>query len=217
MDEHRDQPSRRQRRKDARPSEITAAALRLFHERGFAATKLDDVAAAAGVTKGTLYLYFPSKEALFKAVVQESVIPNIDRLAQAAASSTEPPLGKLALVLRLLAQGLNESDGCISKLMLAEAGNFPELAQFYVDEVVHRLHDVVRGILSEGIATQSFRNIDLVHTPRLIMAPLLLANMWRNTYGSFDRYPVDPAHYAELQIAMLQHGLLPSPQEPRHD
>lgn len=208
MDEHRDQPSRRQRRKDARPSEITAAALRLFHERGFAATKLDDVAAAAGVTKGTLYLYFPSKEALFKAVVQESVIPNIDRLAQTVAACPDGPVARLQLVLRLLAQGLNESDGCISKLVLAEAGNFPELAQFYATEVVYRLHDVVRGILSEGIAAQVFREVDLVHTPRQLLAPLLLANIWRNTYGDYDGQPVDPAHYAELQIAMLQHGLL---------
>src|ERR671927_705925 len=88
--------ARWRRRKDARPGEILAAALSCFAERGFAATRLDEVAARAGVTKGTVYLYFPSKEELFKAVVREALVPNIRRFEELAAAPSDSP----AMVLR---------------------------------------------------------------------------------------------------------------------
>ena len=82
-------PVPRKRRKEARPSELLEAALELFVEKGFAATRLEDVASRAGVSKGTLYLYFENKDALFKAVVQEGIIPVI---AENEAIAAEPPL-----------------------------------------------------------------------------------------------------------------------------
>ena len=129
------------RRKDARASELTAAALDLFVERGYAATRLDDVAARAGVSKGTVYLYFDNKAELFKAVVREGIVPLIAD-AEAALSHYQGPSGDL---LRGLILGWWQSVGQskllgIPKLVISEAGNFPEIAKFYADEVISRGH-----------------------------------------------------------------------------
>jgi len=127
-------PSKRQpkprwkRRKDARPGEIVAAALEVFGERGFAATKLADVARRAGVTKGTVYLYFDSKEALFKAVVRETIVPVIaqgEALAQSFTGSARELLERLVREYwRLVGE---TAVAGIPKLMMAEAATFPEL------------------------------------------------------------------------------------------
>ncbi|QLI82615.1 TetR/AcrR family transcriptional regulator [Chitinibacter fontanus] len=195
------------RRKEARPSEIIEAALQLFHQKGFSATKIDEVATAAGVTKGTVYLYFPSKEALFKAVVQDRVLPNLARMKEAVTQFNGSRADCLAHVLRGMAQALNDCNGSISKLMIAEAGNFPELAAFYNDEVVQPMHRVIRQILAEGIAIKEFREMDLEHMPRIIIAPIFLANIYRHTYGHLDAQPLDLMTYAEIQIDVLLRGL----------
>src|SRR5215831_11756164 len=127
------------RRKDARPSEIIAAALATFTERGFAAARLDDIAAQAGVTRGTLYLYFSSKEDLFKAVVRQLIVPIIAAGEEMVAGSTEPTpdlLKKFILSVPDLVAG--SPIPAIPKLVIAEARNFPDLAQFYFDEVLSR-------------------------------------------------------------------------------
>src|SRR5579883_1022372 len=115
----------RTRRKDARPGEIIAAALASFAQRGFAATKLEDVAAAAGISKGTIYLYFPTKEDLFRAVVRQAVLPNL----QAAEGDLAEHTGSSADLLRMLARRflqLLETDlTAVPKLVVAESGNFP--------------------------------------------------------------------------------------------
>src|SRR6478672_4464076 len=128
-----------ERRKDARPQELLAAALDLFVERGYAATRLEDVAAQAGVSKGTLYLYFANKEDLFKAMVRENVVPVIGE----AESIIDGHEGASADLFREIILGWWERIGNtklsgITKLMMAESGNFPEVAQFYHDEVISR-------------------------------------------------------------------------------
>src|SRR5438094_9829108 len=140
------------RRKDARPGEIVAAALEVFGERGFAATKLADVARRAGVTKGTVYLYFDSKEALFKAVVRETIVPVIaqgEALAQSFAGSARELLEQLVREYwRLI--GETKLAG-IPKLMMAEAATFPELTRFYYDEVLTRGHRPLAGLIGPGM------------------------------------------------------------------
>ena len=126
-----------ERRKDARPQELLDAALDHFVARGFAATRLDDVAKSAGVSKGTLYLYFSSKEELLKAVVRESIVPLIGQ----AESVIEQFEGSSEELFRLVIHtwwdnvGASKLSG-LPKLMMAAAGNFPELARFYQEEVV---------------------------------------------------------------------------------
>src|SRR5437899_10440928 len=121
-----------QRRKEDRPAEIVTAALAEFVERGFAATRLEAVARRAGVTKGTLYLYFDSKEDLFKAVVRETIVPVIaqgEALAQAHTGSARDLFEKLVRDYWRLV-GETRLAG-IPKLMIAEAANFPQLTRFY--------------------------------------------------------------------------------------
>ena len=149
------------RRKEARPEEITAAALELFVERGFAATRLEDVAARAGVSKGTVYLYFANKEELFKAVVREGLVSPIaemkDYVAQFPGSTFD--------LLRMLVLGWWEKVGAtrmagIPKLLLGESGNFPELVRFYLAEVVEPGHAVMTAIVKRGIARGEFRKVN---------------------------------------------------------
>ena len=131
----------RRRRKDARPSELTAAALELFVDKGFAATRLDDVAARAGVSKGTLYLYFDSKEALFKAVIEEGIVPT---LAAAELQLAEHNGSSVALLRKLLFGWWQHIGGTrlagVPKLIISESRNFPELAQYYHDKVICLLY-----------------------------------------------------------------------------
>ena len=131
-----------ERRKQARPSELVAAALALFVEKGYAGTRLEDVAARAGVSKGTLYLYFANKEELFKAVVRENIVRNIAQ-AQQMVSAYEGDTG--ALLAHLMREwwrriGDTPASG-IPKLVVSESGNFPQIARFYFDEVIDPVHD----------------------------------------------------------------------------
>jgi AcrR family transcriptional regulator len=129
----------RQRRKEARPAELTAAALELFVEKGFVGTRLDDVAARAGVSKGTLYLYFDSKEALFKAVIREGILPILDEGAGMVDNFTGSSADLLrGLILEWWKRIGSTSLGGVPKLMISESGNFPELANYYHDTVITR-------------------------------------------------------------------------------
>lgn len=145
-----------ERRKEARPQELLAAALDLFVERGFAATRLDDVAKAAGVSKGTLYLYFSSKEDLFKAVVRESIVPLIGEaegmIGEFSGDSEE--LFRTVMTNWWQNIGTTKLSG-LPKLMMAEAGNFPELARFYQEEVVNRGEKLVASMLARGRQSQA--------------------------------------------------------------
>src|SRR5256712_8052466 len=160
-------PSKRQskprwkRRKDGRPGEIVAAALEVFGERGFAATKLADVARRAGVTKGTVYLYFDSKEALFKAVVRETIVPVIakgEALAQSFTGSARELVEQLAREYwRLVGE---TAVAGIPKLMMAEAATFPELTRFYYEEVVTRGHRLMAGGIERRIKNGGVPPVD---------------------------------------------------------
>ncbi len=145
------------RRKESRPGELLHAALECFAERGFAATRLEDVAARAGVTKGTAYLYYASKEDLFKAVVRGYLVPVIASL-EAAADAPGPVFQLLERVVGLFVEKVYESPlSAIPKLVISEAGNFPELAGFYLEEVIDRGRRLVGKLLNRGIASGEFR------------------------------------------------------------
>jgi len=200
--------TRWRRRKEARPEEILSAALESFAERGFAATRIEDVAARAGISKGTLYLYFDGKEELFKAVVRQALLPNLARI-EALAASFEGPSG--SLLERLLASiaGVVESRvGAIPKLVIAEAGNFPDLARFYLDEVVHRGLGLIATILRRGIARGEFRAIDVDHAVFCVIAPLLIAALWKNSLEPHDQAgPLDVQALVRAHLDLLLRGL----------
>ena len=197
----------RRRRKDARPSELTAAALELFVERGFATTRLEDVAARAGVSKGTLYLYFDSKEALFKAVIEEGIVPTLVAAEQQLAEHS----GSAAELLRKLLFGWWQQIGGtrlagVPKLIISESRNFPELAQYYHDKVILRGRALLRTVLQRGIADGEFRALDVETAIDVIIAPLLMLVIWRFSL-CFCGQETDPESYLETHFDLLVHGL----------
>ena len=199
----------RRRRKEARPSELTAAALDFFVEKGFAATRLEDVAARAGVSKGTLYLYFDSKEALFKAVVEESIVP---LLVAAEQQMAEFEGSSLELLRRLLFGWWEQIGGTrlagMPKLIIAESRNFPELAQYYHDKVLARARGLLRSVLQRGIAQGEFRPQDIETAINVIFAPLMMYVVWRSSLG-FCGPETNPQTYLQTHFDLLANGLRP--------
>lgn len=197
-----------QRRKQARPGEIVAAALDVFVERGFAATKLSDVARRAGVTKGTVYLYFESKEALFKAVVRETIVPVIAQGEALAQSFTGSARDLLEQLVREYWRLVGETSlAGIPKLMMAEAATFPELTRFYYDEVVTRGHRLMAGVIERGIKSGEFRPVDVKIAAKLAMSPLMHAVVVRRAFASCMPEGFDVRKYLDAHIDMYLHGI----------
>ncbi|HVH68771.1 MAG TPA: TetR/AcrR family transcriptional regulator [Gemmatimonadales bacterium] len=197
-----------QRRKEARPGEIVAAALEVFGERGFAATKLADVARRAGITKGTLYLYFDSKEALFKAVVRETIVPVIvqgEALAQSHTGSARELLEQLVREYWRLV-GETAAAG-VPKLMMAEAATFPELTRFYYDEVVTRGHRLMAGVIERGIKNGEFRPVNVKLAAKLAMSPLMHATVVRRAFASCMPEGFNVNEYLDTHIDLYLHGI----------
>lgn len=197
------------RRKDARPSELASAALELFVERGFAATRLDDVAKRAGVSKGTLYLYFDSKDELFKAIIREGIVSRFVEFEERMRAYE----GSSADLVRLLVKTWWQKIGStklagITKLMMSEAGNFPELASFYHDEVIVRGLALFTRAIQRGIDSGEFRRMELEHTPHICAAPVLMLMLWRNSFDLCGVQKMDPGAYLETHTDLLVRGLI---------
>lgn len=201
----------RQRRKESRPRELLDAALELFVEKGFAATRSEEVALRAGVSKGTLYLYFPSKEELFKAVVRHNVAALIAE-GQEIADRHEGSMGDL---LRLLLAGWWQHvgfspAGAIAKVIIAEVRNFPDLAQFYLDEVIIPTHRLIGGTLQRGIDRGEFRPVPVTDAVHAIIAPPLFLAMHKHSIGAcpLKGFPLNEGSVIDTQIDLVLGGLL---------
>lgn len=197
------------RRKEARPGEIAAAALDLFVEKGFATTRIDDVAERAGVSKGTVYLYFENKEALFKSAVQAVMLPAVETAEtlplQADASASQ--------MLRCFVFGWwqmvgSTAVGGIPKLLVAEARNFPELARWFHDTIIARAMAAVRRILAVGIERGEFRPLDEAVATRVVFAPLFAYVVWRNAFTDFMCDLPEPEVYLETVVSVLTEGMV---------
>ena len=198
----------RQRRKEARPAELMAAALDLFVERGFAGTRLDDVAARAGVSKGTLYLYFDSKEALFKAVIQEGIVPILEQGAGLIDGFRGSAAELLCALIGEWWQRIGNTPlAGVPKLMISEAGNFPELAAYYHDSVIVRGRDLIRRTLQRGIAAGEFRVVDVETAIDVIFAPMLMLAIWRYSLGACCGTRYDPQVYLRTHLDLALLGL----------
>lgn len=200
-------PSRR-RRKEARPQELTAAALTLFVEKGFAATRLDEIAAHAGVSKGTLYLYFDSKEALFKAVIAEGVVPAIEAGEAMLAQPGNNPVALLRAFLLTWWEMIGSTAlGGIPKLMMSEAGNFPEVARYYDEAVIQRGLALLQTAVRRGIDQGIFRPLDPMIVGTLLIAPLVHLANWKNSFASCCGRSIDAKAYVETHIDLALNGL----------
>ncbi|MGE0802122.1 MAG: TetR/AcrR family transcriptional regulator [Lautropia sp.] len=202
-----------ERRKDSRPSELLDAALDLFVERGYAAARLDDVAARAGVSKGTLYLYYANKEELFKAVVRASIVP----LLQEFRAEIEHDDRSAEVLLAGYVDawwtrfGSTRLAGII-KLIIGEAGNFPEVARFFDSEVVSGNHELVTLILRRGVERGEFRDIDVDLVAHSVMAPLVMKSIWANSIEPCCTVArVEPARFVRHHLDLLLRSLRRAP------
>jgi len=200
--------SGRRRKPEVRSADILNAALDAFVENGFAATRLEDIAERAGVSKGTLYLYFENKEALFKAVIRETIVPVVERAEQQVDAFSGSSRDLLALTLRGWWSALNESRMTgLPKLVLAEATNFPEVARTYFDEVVLRVRGLFARVLRGGIERGEFRPLDVEYTARVMIAPVVMAQIWKHSLVKCQIDAIDFERQLDVLIDLILNGI----------
>ena len=198
-----------QRRAEERPREICAAALEVFAQKGFAAAKLEEIARRAGVSKGTLYLYFADKEDLFRAVVRDTVAPNVATIRQTVEAAEQP----FEQIVRMLLPRFAELTrtvpiGAMAKIVIGESRNFPELAKTYYDLVVSQAVALIAGLIERAQAKGEVRAGD----PRLyaltLVGPLLMGLLWRETLEPAGGAPIDLHRLAQQHAEAVLAGLL---------
>jgi AcrR family transcriptional regulator len=189
------------RRSEARPGEIVQAALEVFAEKGFAAARLDDIARQAGVSKGALYLYFETKEDLFRAVVRQAVAPNLDMVEAMLAQAILPFPDLLRLLFARIVMVIGASRmGAVAKLVIGESRNFPELARVWHDEVVSRALTAISGAIAAAQARGEVRPGDPRFHAFSIMGPVLTGVIWRETFTPIGAPALD------LEALVRQHA-----------
>jgi AcrR family transcriptional regulator len=192
---------RYQRRKQDRPQEITNAALAAFAEKGYAATRVDDVAKRAGVSKGLLYLYFKTKEELFKSVIRSLVIPRIDKLTKivdASEMSSEEFLR--GPFLEFAKQMPGSPISVVVRLMVAEGPKHPDLVSFYWDNVVSRGLAIIEELLARGVRNGEFQKSAVSEQPQLFIMPVVFSVIFNLLFGERS---MDTDKIIETQIDLL--------------
>jgi AcrR family transcriptional regulator len=206
--------SPRQRRKDARPQELIDAALALFVEKGFAATRTEEVAARAGVSKGTLYLYYPSKEELLKAVIRERISSEIEagaqEIQQHRGSSGE-------LLRRLLApwwlRMYDSPASGVFKLVITEVRSFPDIAEYYFREVVEPGHRIIGAVLRKGMHDGELRTVDFEAAVHSLLLPMVMLCVHKHSFGALSQAfsLIEPREFIVQHLDLVLRGLeLPS-------
>lgn len=196
-----------QRRKEQRPAEILAAAFDAFSANGFAGTRLEDVAERAGITKGTIYVYFASKEDLFIAALKEQCRPLFDNLVALAREPSGPALAILKAHLDFSARDLLEDarKRDVVRMLMGEGQRFPELVERWHDEVIEPGLEAIATVIRYGVARGEFRPSAVDAFPHLILAPTMLAINWLSIYG--DRKPLDFERLFAAAFDLFAHGL----------
>lgn len=201
----------RQRRKEARPQELLEAALAVFVEKGFAGSRTEEVARRAGVSKGTVYLYYPSKEELFKAVVRQNLSSLIAEGEEIAGSFEGSSSDLLSFLLHTWWERVGNTPAAgIHKIVLAEVRNFPELAQFYTDEVIIPADRLFSGCVQRGIDRGEFRPMPLHEVAHALMAPIIFMAIHRHSFGCCPvqgGVDVDPTLVLDTHLDLVLRGL----------
>ncbi len=205
----------RRRRKEARPAELLEAALTLFVEKGFAATRSEEVARAAGVSKGTLYLYFPSKEELLKAVIQHFLGAEIEAGVQEAAAADGPTAQALEQLLVNWWQRVYEGPASgVFKLVITEIRNFPEIGEFWVERVVVPGQQIVSDLLRRGIERGEFAPVDIDFAVHSLLMPMILLCVHKHSFaacGIAKELDVDPLAFMHAHVRLILTGLQARP------
>ena len=198
--------SRREQQKQAKRLALIEAALAVFSRVGFAAAKIDDVAEEAGVSKGTVYLYFDSKEDLFEGMVKAKMMPMLEGAAEIAFDPDMSATARLKQHLRFFYTKVLDSDRRqIMRLIMAEGPNFPHLAEFYHANVLSRGQAMINAIIQQGIENGEFRNMSghgLMHN---VVAGALVAGVWKLVFDRFQ--PIELDAYFETHIDLILNGL----------
>ena len=190
-----------QRRKEDRPQEIAAAAFEVFAEKGYARTRVQEVASRAGVSKGLLYLYFETKQALFKAVIRSVVMRRMDALLAAIETSELSSEAFIRGPLVAFMKGLPGSPvAIVIRLLMAEGHRHPDLVDYYWDNVVSKGLQAMTGLLERGVRNGEFRETAVTNLPQLIIAPALVSVIWRILFAGRE---LDTDHLIETQVDML--------------
>lgn len=186
---------------------LTEAAFALFLERGFAATRLEDVALRAGVAKGTVVVHFPTKDALFTGVIAHYLEPAVAR-AESLREAPGAPRARLVALARSIHGELRDAHlGALPKLIVAEVGNFPELARHFHENVCRRSRAVAVMLIGQGIAAGEFRPVDPELAARLLLDPLIMHAIWRHSLGRYEGCQVDADAYLETHLGIFMRGL----------
>ena len=199
-------PKTRRRRKAARPAEIIEAGLQEFAERGFAGARLEDVAARAGVVKGTIYRYFESKEALFEAAVHSRIVPILDEVGGLVDAYTGSTEDLLRMVLQRIYERIVTSDApVLMRIIIAEGNRFPQITGYYHRTTLSKGQALLKRIVDRGIANGEFRAGPASELPIVLMAPAIVAAIWRMT---FERHqPVGSEKFLEAHLDLVLHSL----------
>jgi AcrR family transcriptional regulator len=196
------------RRAEARPDEVLDAALELFMEKGFATTRVEDIARRAGISKGAVYLYFPSKEAILEGLVRRAVVPIATNALGAVSSFSGDPRQAISSVLRMLAGKLADPRTlAIPKLIMREVINFPELAAMYRREVLDNVVPVMVAVLERGMAEGYLRRLDAELTVRSVIGPLMMHLLMAEVFGLVPKGGLGMERLIENHISILFDGL----------
>jgi AcrR family transcriptional regulator len=195
--------SNRAERAAERRGAIIEAAMDEFIARGFAATRLDDVARRAGVAKGTIYLHFKDKEALFEELIRTAIVPLVNRLA----TSGPPPAGaSIRDMVEVFARGFIQEmvttrRADIVRLVVAEGPRFPEIADFYYREVVSKGIAGMRALIELGVSSGEIRQKDLARFPQILVAPAIVAIIWQSLFSKHA--PLDANEMFRVHLDLI--------------
>jgi AcrR family transcriptional regulator len=198
----------RQRRPEARPAEILAAAITLFAEKGFSATRMEDVASRAGLSKAAIYLYYKDKMALLQALVQEMAGANLT-VAAGIAEQYQGPVGPLLRQILLFMAGQLRSTSFpeLIKVIISESRAHPEIGRLYFEKVISQGLPIFEGVIRRGIAAGEFREIDPALAVKAMVAPMLLAAIWKTVFEPLGAEMLDIEAYAAQHVDSFIRGI----------
>jgi AcrR family transcriptional regulator len=201
-------PDTRRRRKAERPQEILEAAFVEFSRNGYATTTLDRIAEHAGVTKGTIYVYFENKEHLFISMVREITKTTLDTVHQMfenhEGSTAELLRAQFSFIYQHIVEDKRRRE--VVRMLIAEAPRFPELADRYHEEILRPCLDMLRQAIKRGMDRGEFRKSSILDSPQVVIAPIALVDLWMMMFG--DRQPLDLKAYFNAHLDLVLNGLL---------
>lgn len=198
---------RRQKRKEARPAEILQSAIEEFSESGFAGAKIEAIAARAGVAKGTVYLYYATKEELFEAIVRDRVSPVFKIISGIVKLWPGSQTTLLKQIIPRFYSEIVENDmrRMILKTLISESDRFEQLATFYYKEILVPARKILKNIVRSGINNGEFRDTPIAHEPLVLVGPALTAAIWKMTFERSEK--LDTKRWLEAHVDLVVHGL----------